>query len=122
MTNFYISCVRMDSKRQHIQYVKIIKAGKGVKQATINSRQFFAELITEGKANFKTITKNSKNDWVYGATVHVIDKVYITTEPNKTKRDNLGSFPTFLNTIKIRKESSLRAFFQIAEKVLAELI
>ncbi len=27
--------------------------------------------------------------------VHVIDGIYLTTDPNDTKRDNLGNLPTF---------------------------
>lgn len=95
MAHFYISAVKMDDSRQHIQWVKLIKAGKNSDHATVNSRQFVAELISEGAATFQTITKGSDGQWVYGATVHDIDGVYITTDANKTKRDNLGNLPEF---------------------------
>ena len=95
MAHFYISAVKMDDSRQHIQWVKIIKAGKNSEQATINSRQFIAELISKGAATFQTILKGSDGKWVYGATVHDIDGVYLTTDANKTKRDNLGNLPEF---------------------------
>lgn len=94
MADFYISGIRRDNAGQHIQYVKIIKAGNGAKDASINSHQFVAELINAGKTSFQTITYvNDK--WVYGAMVHVIDGIYLTTDPNDTKRDNLGNLPTF---------------------------
>lgn len=57
MTLYYISAVRMDASNQHIEYVKIIKGGKGEADTTINSRQFVAELINDGATKFKTITK-----------------------------------------------------------------
>lgn len=94
MADFYISGIRRDSTGQHIQYVKIIKAGKGNKDASINSRQFVAELIKASKATFKTITLVN-GQWVYGANVHVIDDIYLTTDPNSTTRDNLGKLPVF---------------------------
>lgn len=30
-----------------------------------------------------------------GANVHVIDEIYLTTDPNSTTRDNLESLPRF---------------------------
>ncbi|HCU0429591.1 TPA: DUF3892 domain-containing protein [Serratia marcescens] len=95
MALYYISAVRMDTSNQHIESVKIIKGGKGGADATINSRQFVAELINDGAARFQTITKNAAGEWVYGADVHVIDDIYLTTDRNNTKRDNLGSLPKF---------------------------
>lgn len=95
MALYYISAVRMNANNQHIDYVKIIKAGNGSANASINSRQFVAELINDGAASFKTITKNTANQWVYGADVHVIDGIYLTTDRNSTKRDNLGNLPKF---------------------------
>lgn len=95
MADFYIYQIRKDSHGRHIDYVKTIQSGKKAGDATITSRQFVAELINSGKATFKTITKNSGGEWVYGAVVHVIDNIYLTTEPNSTTRDNLGNLPTF---------------------------
>lgn len=95
MALYYISAVRMDANNQHIEYVKIIKGGKGAADATVNSRQFVAELISDGATKFKTITLNAANQWVNGADVHVIDNIYLTTDRNSTRRDNLGSLPRF---------------------------
>ncbi|UAN44780.1 DUF3892 domain-containing protein [Serratia sp. JSRIV001] len=94
MTLYYISAVRMDASNQHIEYVKIIKGGKGEADTTINSRQFVAELINDGATKFKTITKKD-GQWVNGADVHVIDDIYLSTDRNNTKRDNLGNLPKF---------------------------
>lgn len=93
MADFYITAVRMDSKGQHIQDVQIYKAGGNT--PSINSRQFVGELISTGKVSFSTLIKNAKNEWVIGAKIEVMSDGYITTDPNKTKRDNLGNLPTF---------------------------
>lgn len=94
MTLYYISAVRMDASNKHIEYVKIIKGGKGEADTTINSRQFVAELINDGATKFKTITKKDGKR-VNGADVHVIDDIFLSTDRNSTKRDNLGSLPKF---------------------------
>ncbi|MGP2522396.1 DUF3892 domain-containing protein [Pantoea ananatis] len=94
MADFYISGIRRDSAGQHIQFVRIIQAGKRSTDATINSRKFVAELISTGKVIFKTITYVN-GQWVYGVKVHVIEGVFLTTDPNSTTRDNLGNLPVF---------------------------
>jgi nitrous oxidase accessory protein NosD len=93
MADFYITAVRMDSTGQHIQDVQIYKAGG--KTPSINSRQFVGELISTGKVSFSTLTKNARGEWVIGAKVEVMSDGYITTDPNRTKRDNLGNLPRF---------------------------
>ncbi|MBG3078758.1 DUF3892 domain-containing protein [Proteus mirabilis] len=95
MTDFYIVAIKMDAGNQHIEYVKTIQAGKSNIDATINARQFIAELINEKLASFQTAIQDRNGDWSYGAIVRVIDSVYLTTEPNSTKRDNLGNLPKF---------------------------
>ncbi|QPB79513.1 DUF3892 domain-containing protein [Proteus sp. GOKU] len=95
MTDFYIVAIKMDAENQHIDYVKTIQAGKADIDATINARQFIAELINENLASFQTAIQDKNGDWSYGATVRVIDSVYLTTEPNGTTRDNLDSLPKF---------------------------
>ncbi|WP_367144470.1 DUF3892 domain-containing protein [Pantoea stewartii] len=94
MVDFYIYAVRMDQAGQHIESVQVIKNGKSLNDVTVNSRQFVAELIGSGLASFKTITLVN-NKWVYGADVHVINNIFITTDPNKTKIDNLSHLPRF---------------------------
>ncbi len=94
MANFYITAVRMDASNTHIDYVQIVQHGKAYSSRTINSRQFVAELIYSGLATFQTAIFNS-GDWQYGATVHVVDGVFLSTDRNSTKRDNLGNLPRF---------------------------
>ncbi|EKK5377354.1 DUF3892 domain-containing protein [Morganella morganii] len=94
MANFYISAIRMDKTGQHIEFVKVIKAGNTADQATVNSRQFIAELINTTKLEFKTI-RSVNNEWAYGSIVKATSAGYITTAPNGTTLDNLGNLPTF---------------------------
>ncbi|MBM7191111.1 DUF3892 domain-containing protein [Enterobacter hormaechei] len=37
-----------------------------------------------------------KKSWSVGAKVEVMTDDFITTDPNKTKHDNLGNLPTFI--------------------------
>lgn len=97
MTDFYISAIRMDSAGQHIERVKTHKITGNTFDITgsDNSRMFVGELISTGKVSFTTITKNFSGKWQLGAKVEVMSDGYITTDPNKTKRDNLGNLPKF---------------------------
>lgn len=97
MSDFYISAIRMDSTGQHIEWVKTHKVTNKTfdNSGSVNSRKFVGELISTGKISFKTIVKNSAGTWNIGAKVEVMSDGYITTDPNKTKRDNLGNLPTF---------------------------
>ena len=98
MEDFYISAIKMDSNNQHIEFVKIHEnLGKKIGPGTVNSRAFVGELIRKGKAEFKTITYNKeKKSWSVGAKVEVMTDDFITTDPNKTKHDNLGNLPTVI--------------------------
>ncbi|EMH6514335.1 TPA: DUF3892 domain-containing protein [Raoultella planticola] len=98
MEDFYISAIKMDSTNQHIELVKVHEnKGDKVGPGTINSRAFVGQLIKTGKIEFKTITWNKSTEkWSVGAKVEVMSDGYITTDPNKTKRDNLGNLPTFI--------------------------
>lgn len=99
MTDFYISAIRMDSTGQHIEWVKTHKKTSDSAMQTsgsVNSRQFIAELISIGRVEFRTVTWNSSTSkWAIGAKVEVMADGYITTDPNKTKKDNLGNLPEF---------------------------
>ncbi|EOI3426149.1 DUF3892 domain-containing protein [Cronobacter dublinensis] len=98
MEDFYISAIKMDSTNQHIEFVKVHEnKGNMVGPATVNSRAFVGQLIKTGKIEFKTITWNKTIEkWSVGAKVEVMTDGYITTDPNKTKRDNLGNLPNFV--------------------------
>ncbi|EJF7712268.1 TPA: DUF3892 domain-containing protein [Proteus mirabilis] len=99
MADFYISAIRMDSKGQHIEWVKTHKNidNKSLdSKGSINSRKFVGELISSGKITFKTVIWNqSTKKWDIGAVVEVMASGYITTDPNRTKLDNLGNLPLF---------------------------
>ncbi|BEN45643.1 DUF3892 domain-containing protein [Serratia marcescens] len=99
MTDFYISAIRMDSKGQHIEWVKTHKNidNKSLDlEGSVNSRKFVGELISSGKITFRTVTWNqSTKKWDIGAVVEVMASGYITTDPNKTELDNLGNLPKF---------------------------
>lgn len=94
MPLFYITAVRMNQANTHIDSVKIVQAGKRMNEATINSRQFVAELINKNAAEFKTWVRID-GEWKVGAQVHVVDDVYLSTDRNSTKRDNLANLPRF---------------------------
>lgn len=100
MTDFYISAVKMDSNAQHIEWVKVHEVSRDGSWNTlgsVSSRKFIGELISTGKVSFTTVVKNqTTGKWYIGAKVEVMDDGYITTDPNKTKRDNLGNLPKFI--------------------------
>jgi len=99
MTDFYISAIRMDSNDQHIEWVKTHKKTSDNSLDTagsVNSRKFIFELISTGKVTIKTVTWNpSTKKWAIGAKVEATKSGYITTDPNKSKVDNLGNLPNF---------------------------
>lgn len=97
MTDYYISAVKMDSEGQHIEEVKVRRnKGDKIGREIVTSRAFVADLIEANKLEFKTITKNTaNNNWSPGAKVELTSDGFITTDPNNTKRDNLGSLPKF---------------------------
>ena len=98
MEDFYISAIKMDSTNQHIEFVKVHEnKDDKIGPATVNLRAFVGQLISTGKVEFKTITWNKTTEkWSVGAKVEVMTDGYITTDPNKTKRDNLGNLPNFV--------------------------
>lgn len=96
MTDYCISAVSYDSQGKHIQLVRVHKdLGDSVGGAMVCSRAFVADLISSNRATFQTIVPGVSGGWQNGARIHVIDEVYLTTDSNSTKRDNLGSLQTF---------------------------
>lgn len=99
MADFYISAIRMDSSGQHIEWVKTHKKISDTSlesTGSTNSRKFVGELISTGKIVFRTVNWNSSTQkWDIGAKVEVMSDGYITTDPNRAKRDNLGNLPRF---------------------------
>ncbi|MEG2734517.1 MAG: DUF3892 domain-containing protein [Hafnia sp.] len=99
MADFYISAIRMDSTGQHIDWVKTHKKTSSTSlepKGSTNSRQFVGELISTVNIEFRTVIWDAVNKkWNIGAKVEVMTDGYITTDPNKTKSDNLGNLPKF---------------------------
>lgn len=96
MTDFCITAVRYHTTGSHIEYVIVNeeKPGEIGSNRTV-ARAFVADLIRMKKATFQTRIKTADGKFRVGAAVHVIDGEYLTTDPNRTERDNLGSLPRF---------------------------
>jgi len=96
MVDFCITAVRYSQDHSHIEFV-IVNEEKP-KEIGLNrmvSRAFVADLIRLNKATFQTRVKTSEGKWAVGAPVHCIEDIYLTTDKNNTKRDNLGNLPEF---------------------------
>ncbi|KVR95086.1 MAG: DUF3892 domain-containing protein [Propionivibrio sp.] len=96
MADFCITAVSYNKDRSHIEQVQV----REEKEKTIGAirtvpRVFVADLIRLGKATFQTRVKGADDVWKLGAQVHLIEDVYLTTDKNSTKRDNLGNLPEF---------------------------
>lgn len=97
--DFWITAVRKGP--DHITAVKLSrKLLNSLGPDRIVPREFVADLINADKATFCTSTYTKTKDypdgvWVPGAHVHVIDGDFLTTDPNKRIKDNLGQLPTF---------------------------
>lgn len=96
MADFCITAVSYSKDRKHIDWVQV----REEKPASIGdprtvSRAFVADLIRLGKASFQTRLKNSEGSWSLGASVHVIESIYLTTNRNSSQRDNLENLPEF---------------------------
>lgn len=96
MTDFCITRIRYDAARQHINMVEVsqnLPKEFGIKYAV--PRGFVADLVRLKKATFSTWVKNHEGGFSKGADVHVVDDIYLSTDRNNSKRDNLGSLPEF---------------------------
>lgn len=97
MVDFCITAVKYTAAGDSIEAVRVHEElPKHIGTAQIVPREFVATLIRKGKASFHTrVLNKERTSWVRGADVHVLEDVFLTTDPNNTKRDNLGSLPTF---------------------------
>ncbi|WP_411565118.1 DUF3892 domain-containing protein [Pseudomonas orientalis] len=97
MADFCITAVRYDTERKHINYVEVredVPEGFGPKRTV--PRAFVADLIRKNKATFATwILIKETGKFKMGADVHVVESVYLSTDSNSTKRDNLANLPEF---------------------------
>lgn len=96
MADFCITAVRYNKAKEHIEFVAVReeKPGKVGHPCTV-SRVFIADLIRLDKATFQTRIQDAEGLWQRGARVHVLEEIYLTTDRNSTKRDNLGNLPEF---------------------------
>ncbi|RMT90390.1 hypothetical protein ALP41_02135 [Pseudomonas savastanoi pv. nerii] len=96
MADYCISAVSYESQGRHIDWVRVHKdLGDSIGDGMVCSRAFVADLISSNKATFQTIVPGDNKKWKDGSRIHVIDKIYLATNSNSTKRDNLGSLETF---------------------------
>lgn len=96
MANFCITHVKYSNDGKHIEWLGVREELEGaVGPMRLVQRAFVAALVRQELATFITRTWNPKTEkWRRGADVHVLEETYLTTDPNKTKRDNLGELPT----------------------------
>lgn len=96
MADFCITAVKYSTNREHIEWLKVNEEKPGkIGTDRVVARAFVADLIRLGKATFQTRVITSEKKWRVGAQVHVIDDVYLSTNRNSTKRDNLENLPEF---------------------------
>ncbi|VVQ34605.1 DUF3892 domain-containing protein [Pseudomonas fluorescens] len=91
MKQYYITAIRLDSKKEHIESVKIRK--NNTKEYYVIARALAAHLIESG-ISFKTRYLHN-GDWHTGAEVEVFDGEFLRADPNATARDNLRNLQVF---------------------------
>lgn len=97
MADFCITKVKYSDNQEHIEWVVAREELVGkIGDERVVARAFVADLIRKGKATFQTrVWDQTNKHWAQGAMVHVIEEVFLSTDRNSRKRDNLGSLPTF---------------------------
>lgn len=100
MADFSVTGVKYNQDHSHIEYVEVRRDFLVNKELKVGAprivpRAFVADLINSGKVTFHTRVYDGHGTWWKGSDIHVIDGVYLTTDPNKFKRDNLENLPEF---------------------------
>ncbi len=96
MADFCITGVRYNHDHTHIDYLRVREElPSTVGHNRTVQRAFVADLIRLGKATFQTRTETPEGKWRLGAQVHLVDEIYLTTNRNSSKRDNLENLPEF---------------------------
>ena len=96
--DYLISAVRYNDDHTHIIMVKQrIDKGNEVGSPNEVSR---LDVVTNLKNNYSymTIYQSNEDKWKRGEEVRIIkvgNSEFITTDPNETKKDNLGKLPEF---------------------------
>ncbi|GLH31737.1 hypothetical protein BR1R5_11230 [Pseudomonas sp. BR1R-5] len=95
MADFCITAVKYDKEHDRIAWVQAREELGRDKVGPWRwvSRVFAVDLIRMGKASFQTRTQDRNGNWVKGAPVVVYADKFLTTEGNRTERDNLGELP-----------------------------
>ncbi|UVL65023.1 DUF3892 domain-containing protein [Pseudomonas sp. B21-031] len=97
MADFCITEVKYDSDHERIEWVKV-REDKGDNAPgpwRVTHRAFIVDLIRLGKASFQTRTQDRYGNWKKGAKIEVYGDKFLTTEGNRTEKDNLGELPEF---------------------------
>lgn len=96
MADFCITEVRYDKKHDQIEWVRVREelGDDLVGPWRRVPRAFIVDLIRLGKVSFQTRTEE-RNKWKRGASVVIYANKFLTTEGNRTEKDNLGELPEF---------------------------
>jgi hypothetical protein len=96
--DYYISEVRYNSKKTHIEKVKVHEdLGTNLGSPSTWEREDVLDSLRNDES-FCTITLGKDNNWKKGAPVLKVtigEEDYIKTKNDSIKEDNLGSLPTF---------------------------
>lgn len=99
MTEYLIAAVGYSDKEEHIEWLLLVRLSeKRAVGSWLVPRDFAVDLIQTDSATFKTAIftlRDGKFSYSLGADVRLYDKKFLTTDPNKTERDNLGNLPRF---------------------------
>lgn len=91
--DYVITCVNYTSDGDKISTVGVHEdTGSSLGVRSTWHRDQVVRKLNDGKT-FVTATKTSEGKWQKGASVHATKKGFISTDPNETKKDNLGSLP-----------------------------
>lgn len=97
MADFCITEVKYDKDHERIEWVRV-REDKGDSNPglwRVTHRAFIVDLIRLGKATFQTRTQDRNGNWKKGAKIEVYAGKFLTTEGNRTEKDNLGELPEF---------------------------
>ena len=94
--DYLISAVRYNVQHTHILTIRRhLDNGDNIANPNIVNRNIVTNDLKNGKS-YKTIYKNNQGKWKQGEDVRLIGNTgFITTDPNKVTRDNLGNLPEF---------------------------
>lgn len=93
--DYLISAVRYNFEHTQIIGVKRhLDQGGNVARGNIVNRSIILDYLRKG-VKYKTIQRSQDGKWKIGEEIKIISNKFITTKPNTTTRDNLGTLPEF---------------------------